>query len=71
MKRLGLILALAALAVLLFAGSLMAGKVWVPLSAWFSGDPRWWIVAELRLPRAILGLAVGAGLGLTGAVLQG
>ena len=71
MKRFGLILALAALAALLFAGSLMAGKVWVPLSAWFSADPRWWIVAELRLPRAILGLAVGAGLGLTGAVLQG
>jgi iron complex transport system permease protein len=62
---------LAALVAMLFAGSLMAGKVWVPFGAWFSGDPRWWIVAELRLPRAILGLAIGAALGLTGAVLQG
>jgi iron complex transport system permease protein len=49
----------------------MAGKVWVPFSAWFSNDPLWWIILELRLPRAILGLAIGAALGLTGAVLQG
>ena len=62
---------LTALTLLLFAGSLMAGKVWVPLSAWFSADPRWWIIMELRLPRAILGLAIGGMLGLSGAVLQG
>lgn len=71
MKRPALILALALLVALLFAASLMAGKLWVPLSAWFSHDPRWWIILELRLPRAILGLAIGAALGLTGAVLQG
>ena len=71
MKRAVLIAGLAALVAILFAGSLMAGKAWVPFSAWFSSDPRWWIVAELRLPRAILGLAIGAALGLTGAVLQG
>ncbi len=71
MNRAALIAGLAVLVALLFAASLMAGKVWVPLDAWFSGDPRWWIVAELRLPRAILGLAIGAALGLTGAVLQG
>ncbi|MHA6719035.1 FecCD family ABC transporter permease [Sphingomonas sp. RS6] len=71
MNRLGLNLGLAALVALLFAGSLIAGKFWVPLSAWFSHDPRWWIIAELRLPRAILGLAIGAALGLSGAVLQG
>jgi len=70
-KRVALIAGLAALVALLFAASLMAGKVWVPFAAWFSNDPRWWIVAELRLPRAILGLAIGAALGLTGAVLQG
>lgn len=71
MSRPVLIAGLALLAALLFAGSLMAGKVWVPFSAWFSADPRWWIVAELRLPRALLGAAIGGALGLTGAVLQG
>lgn len=71
MNRAALISALTLLVVLLFAGSLMAGKVWVPPSAWFSPDPRWWIVLELRMPRAILGLAIGAALGLAGAVLQG
>lgn len=71
MKR-GLLLALfSALALILFAGSLMAGKAWVPFSAWFSDAPGWWIIFELRLPRAILGLSIGAALGLTGAVLQG
>ena len=62
---------LAALTVLLFALSLMAGKVWVPFSAWFSDDPRWWIIMQLRIPRAILGAAIGGMLGLSGAVLQG
>src|SRR3954471_10687885 len=71
MNRPLLLIGLAVLVALLFAGSLTAGKAWVPFSAWFSNDPRWWIVAELRLPRAILGLAVGAALGLAGAVLQG
>jgi iron complex transport system permease protein len=71
MTRPLLLALLTALVALLFAGSLMAGKVWVPFSAWFSSDPRWWIILELRLPRAILGLAIGAALGLTGAVLQG
>lgn len=71
MNRVTLNLGLALLAVLFFAASLMAGKAWVPFDAWFSADPRWWIVLELRLPRAILGMAIGAGLGLNGAVLQG
>lgn len=56
---------------LLFALSLVAGKVWVPLDAWFSLDPLWTIIIALRLPRAVLGLAIGAVLGLSGAVLQG
>ncbi|QNQ07865.1 FecCD family ABC transporter permease [Sphingomonas alpina] len=62
---------LALLVVLAFGLSLVAGKAWVPLSAWFSADPRWAIILELRLPRAVLGLAIGAVLGLSGAVLQG
>lgn len=71
MSRAAKLAALAVLVVLLFALSLAAGKVWVPASAWFSADPRWWIVVQLRLPRALLGLAIGAVLGLSGAVLQG
>ena len=71
MKRPLLLVVLTALVALLFVGSLAAGKVWVPPAAWFSHDPRWWIVIGLRLPRAILGLAIGAALGLSGAVLQG
>ena len=60
------------LAVLIgFALSVMAGKLWIPPSAFVSGDPRWAIIVELRLPRACLGLAIGAVLGLSGAVLQG
>ncbi|MES2754538.1 MAG: iron ABC transporter permease [Pseudomonadota bacterium] len=54
-----------------FALALIAGKVWVPIDAWTSADPRWPIIVELRLPRALLGLTVGAVLGLAGAVLQG
>lgn len=71
MKRRAALAALAALVVAGFLLSLIAGKVWVPLSAWGSADPRWWIIVELRLPRVLLGLAIGATLGLSGAVLQG
>ncbi|ESZ89009.1 MAG: ABC transporter permease [Blastomonas sp. CACIA14H2] len=51
--------------------SLMAGKVWIPLDAWIAGDARWPIIAELRLPRTALAALVGAGLGLSGAAMQG
>jgi iron complex transport system permease protein len=67
-----LVLTLAVLSAL----SLMAGKVWIPPLDLFGGhlmgghDPRWAIITELRIPRTILGLAVGAALGLSGAVLQ-
>ena len=53
------------------AGSLAAGKVWVPLDAWTSADPRSIIIVELRLPRTILALVVGAALGVAGAAMQG
>ena len=62
---------LGVIVVLLFATSLLCGKTWVPVSAFFSDDPRWWIILQLRLPRAVLGVALGATLGLSGAVLQG
>ena len=59
--------------IVLAALSLSAGRVWVPFSAWFSGadDPQWIILFDLRLPRTILGIAVGVALGLSGAALQG
>lgn len=65
------LLLLALLVIAAFALSLVAGKTWIPPSIWFSADPRAAIMIELRLPRALLGLAVGAVLGLSGAVLQG
>lgn len=56
---------------LAFLFSLVAGKVWVPLWGLAEGDPRAAIMMELRLPRALLGLVLGAGLGISGAALQG
>ena len=61
----------AVIAVIAAALSVAAGKVWVPLVAWTTADPRSIIIVELRLPRTILALAVGAALGLSGAVMQG
>jgi iron complex transport system permease protein len=57
--------------VLVAALSVASGKVWVPLDAWTAADPRSIIIVELRLPRTLLGLLVGAALGLSGAVMQG
>ncbi len=69
MSRLSL--GLLAAIVLAASASLLAGKVWVPFEAFVSDDPRWQIIAELRLPRTLLALLVGGGLGLSGAVMQG
>jgi len=70
-------LALLGLVVLLALGSLGTGPVRMSpltvLDALFGGgsDVQQTIVREIRLPRAILGLAIGAILGLSGAALQG
>jgi len=58
---------LASLVVAGFALSLAAGKQWLP----WGSDAATAVFVELRLPRAILGLLLGAMLGLSGAVLQG
>jgi len=65
--------ALAAGLGLLMALSLCAGRVWIPLDALVGGghDPRWMVIFELRLPRTLLALLVGAALGAAGAALQG
>ncbi|MBL8661471.1 MAG: iron chelate uptake ABC transporter family permease subunit, partial [Candidatus Odyssella sp.] len=69
------LLALAALAG--FVASLMLGPVAInpgaALGALFGEGPEALrlIVVEIRLPRAILALAIGAALGIAGAALQG
>lgn len=70
-RALNLNLALLAGIAAAFVLSLLAGKVWIPLDAWSVGDPRWPIIAELRLPRTVLAVMVGAALGLSGAAMQG
>ena len=47
---------------LLVGASLIAGRVWVPLEAWTRNDPRWVIILELRIPRTLLAIVVGAAL---------
>jgi len=66
MNRAALIFAVLLLALLPL--SLLAGRVWIDPF----GDPRAsLILMELRLPRAILAIAIGAGLGAAGAAMQG
>jgi iron complex transport system permease protein len=60
-----LLLALLAVVVPL---SLLAGRVWLDLSATPNAAL---ILGELRLPRAMLALVVGGGLGAAGAAMQG
>jgi iron complex transport system permease protein len=71
-RRSAAIAGMLVLLALFFAASLMAGKVWAPLEAWTDrSDPRWSIIFELRLPRTLLAIIVGAALGLSGAAMQG
>lgn len=70
-RPLRLNLALVACIAVTFLLSLMAGKVWIPLDAWVAGDPRWPIIAELRMPRTVLAILVGGALGVSGAAMQG
>ncbi|MXP46294.1 iron chelate uptake ABC transporter family permease subunit [Altererythrobacter luteolus] len=51
-----------------FVLSLFAGRVWLDFSATPNAMV---IIAELRLPRALLAVIVGAGLGSAGAAMQG
>ena len=65
------------LLVAMFLISLLAGRVWLPAAEVWHGlwspheNLAATIVTQLRLPRAVLALEVGAALGLSGAVLQG
>lgn len=75
MSRLVVVLSL--LVAALFMGSLLIGPANVgPVDSLFAlvfgdGTPMTQVMRELRLPRACLGVLVGAGLGLSGAALQG
>jgi iron complex transport system permease protein len=61
----------------LFVASLFVGRSALPLLALFTGGAvddsgtLWLILNEIRLPRALLAMTVGATLGLSGAALQG
>ncbi|ODT23742.1 MAG: ABC transporter permease [Hyphomicrobium sp. SCN 65-11] len=59
---------LAALVLLLALASLAVGPAGLSFS---SADQAWLILTEIRLPRTLLGLLIGAALGLSGAALQG
>jgi iron complex transport system permease protein len=66
------IVALLALVAVLALVSMAAGKVWIPAAVWLDpSDPRWPILFDLRLPRTLLGIAIGAALGMSGAAMQG
>lgn len=72
-----LILALCVLLLFLLPASVLLGRGWQPLTAELLAvaaverELAWLIVWEIRVPRALLGVTVGAVLGLSGAVLQG
>lgn len=63
-------LVFAALLAVLLPLSLLAGRVWIAPDAFGSGNT-WLILAELRAPRAVLAVIIGAGLGAAGAAMQG
>ena len=66
-------LSLAVLIVIVFAASLLAGRVWLPPSSLLSPQDSLagLILHDIRLPRTVLALITGAVLALSGAVLQG
>ena len=71
-KRTVTLICLLAALIVLTAISMAAGRVWVPLTQWLDAtDPRHAIIFELRLPRTLLAIAVGAALGMSGAAMQG
>ncbi len=71
MRPAALAAALALLVALAFLFNLSAGKVFIPPFGLAAGSADALIMAELRLPRALLALGIGAMLGAAGAALQG
>lgn len=73
----GVVAALGVLVLILFVASLVTGPSSIPAGGglvalvWNDGGPITLVMREIRLPRALLGLLIGAGLGLSGAAMQG
>jgi iron complex transport system permease protein len=67
----GALVAIAILSLATGARAIPLANVWTALTAYDPGSTEHRIVWDLRLPRTIVGLLVGAALGLAGAVLQG
>lgn len=68
--------ALIGLVAALFAASLLIGPAGIAApdaltALWTGNGAEGLVMREIRLPRALLGLLIGAGLGLSGAALQG
>lgn len=76
-RGLGLVVALGVLVVIAFASigfgskAIPLGSVWEAFWSYDSGVNDHLIVRSLRVPRTVLGLAVGAALAVAGAVMQG
>lgn len=62
--------ALLIMTVLAVLASLLTGPSGLGFSG-ATGEARWLILTEIRVPRALLGLLVGGALGISGAALQG
>lgn len=63
---------LIALVLLLAVASIAVGRIVLDWNVWLDQDTIGrTILLELRLPRALLGIVIGAALGLAGAALQG
>ena len=65
------LLAIALLSLTTGARAIPAESVWQAITAYDPSNTEHRIIWDLRLPRTIVGLLVGAALGLAGAVLQG
>lgn len=74
-KSLFILICLLLLTVVVFIISLSAGSSYIPVGAvfqeLFSESDYPFILHELRMPRVIMGFLVGAGLGVSGLILQG